>query len=470
VYLKFIFMPGAILIALLAVVLIPALLLNNDSPSLSEERSPESSEPDLYGPSRRPAESFVSPDLLAIVGHPTKSWIRLHHGITKLDEKQKKELEVLLITNLTCAKKDGVNLINLVKLAGLVRTFDQALVTRLRKLAMSTRKTESTCAVLSLGMLFPDEAEVHCKSYYSDGDYRSRVLFCEAAPFFRGEWQWFWTVWGLDDASEDVCLAALKSLLFTKKSTPKARETVAHLARGRTPWRVRALCLKAIGEWKVAEGLDVLTTAARDSNHNIRLSAANGLAGFSSPEAHKALFLLIEDQNQDVRRMALASWSSTGTPKQAESIARYLSDNDEVFRRGVVKSLAKVAPAVLLKSLSRIRMDASPKVRLAFVKGIAKLDGEEAFDALLVAMEDRDEAVAREAMDGLSKREAGTVLPSLIAKLESSNPTFPNTVALLGRVAGVTVGEGPSCPPMRRSRTVILWREWWNINRKKYGK
>jgi len=388
----------------------------------------------------------------------------------KLDKKQKKELEVLVITNLTCGKRDGVNFLNLVKLAGLLRSCDKALVARLRKLAMNTRKTESTCAVLSLGMLFPEEAEVHCKAYFSDGDYRSRVLFCEAAPFFKGEWQWFWTVWGLDDASEDVCLAALKSLLFAKKGTPKARETVTHLARGRTPWRVKLLCLKAIGEWKVAEGLDCLTTAAKDSNHNIRLSAARGLAGFSTPEAHKALFLLMEDQNQDVRRMALASWSSTGTPKQAENIARYLSDSNEVFRREVVKSLAKVAPAVLLKSLDRIRMDASPKVRLAFVKGISELDREEAFDALLVAMEDRDELVARQAMDGLSKREAGMVLSSLITKLESSNPTFPMTVALLGRMAGVTVGEGPGCPPMRRSRTVILWREWWIKNRKKYGK
>ncbi|OBC00711.1 fumarate reductase/succinate dehydrogenase flavoprotein subunit [Mycobacterium sp. 852013-50091_SCH5140682] len=144
--------------------------------------------------------------------------------------------------------------------------------------------------------------------------------------------------------------------------------------------------------------------ATRDTNREVRIAAANGLATLRSGAA--AVRELLADPDPLVRAAALASLGAVGCDDvDVPNVQRALGESAWQIRQGAARALAGAAPAVAVPSLSQALTDQHLDVRKAAVLSLSRWVSTEdaAREALTGALDDGDADVRAYARHALSR-------------------------------------------------------------------
>jgi HEAT repeat protein len=166
--------------------------------------------------------------------------------------------------------------------------------------------------------------------------------------------------------------------------------------------RVRIEAVRALVSVDDAEGV---AGATRDTNREVRIAAANGLATLRSGAA--AVRELLADPDPLVRAAALASLGAVGCDDvDVPNVQRALGESAWQIRQGAARALAGAPPAVAVPSLSQALTDQHLDVRKAAVLSLSRWVGTEdaAREALTGALDDGDADVRAYARHALAPR------------------------------------------------------------------
>lgn len=191
----------------------------------------------------------------------------------------------------------------------------------------------------------------------------------------------------------------------------------------------------------------------------LRMAAANAMAGIAEPRAVTALVDCLDDPDERVRVRISRALGNLGDPRAVEGLADRLEDPTVSVRREAASALAALdaddATAALLEGVD----DDSPAVRRVAVSALGESGDIAVIDALVGALEDERDAVRRASVysviqllssvptdrshearetvvDRLSTVDAAGVVEPMIEILARSSRTAQrrNAAWLLGRI------------------------------------
>lgn len=216
-------------------------------------------------------------------------------------------------------------------------------------------------------------------------------------------------------------------------------------------------------DWVAAEAYVDALAADRPE---LRMAAANALAGLGEPRVVPALIDRLEDPDARVRARSARACGKLGDPRAVAALAGRLTDENVAVRHEAASALAAIGDDTAMSALLDWVDDDSDPVRRVVVSALGESGRMDAVDALVTALNDEASSVRRTAVysiiellssvptershdlretvvDRLSSLDSEGIVGPMVEVLERSTRTAQrrNAAWLLGRLDGARVDE-----------------------------
>ncbi len=164
---------------------------------------------------------------------------------------------------------------------------------------------------------------------------------------------------------------------------------------------------------------------------SVRAGAAEALGAFRTDTAFKALATAFrKDRENQVRKATLLALCQFGPGKAKEFVIKALKNNDRYMREAALECIETLEDASLTPELMRVlNSDTDRGLRRKALELTAKLNSPEARHVLVMALEDGDLEIRREAAKILSKKCDADILPALLSVLvDNLDGTLRDTI------------------------------------------
>ncbi len=200
-------------------------------------------------------------------------------------------------------------------------------------------------------------------------------------------------------------------------------------AIGRFEWKQRQEMADALGLSGFSAALPILLRLVKDSDYDVRRSAAYALRNIGQPEAIPDLIdAAQQDSNEGVRAYAALALTKLGEPIDADLAATYLENPSPGFQLRGASALMRFGNAAGRRVLRRmVEQSSSPFPELA---GTVLVDGEGWKDLDLVQwlVKNSNEKVRLVGVMALCRSSEETAFATLMDRLNSDSPEIMMTI------------------------------------------
>lgn len=178
--------------------------------------------------------------------------------------------------------------------------------------------------------------------------------------------------------------------------------------------RVRAMCAKAISNYKDTSAVPVLLSCLNNKNENykVRLACADALGRIGDKFAVKPLIDLVEDEEEKsvyLKESATFALGILGDTSAIEPLVAILESKQgflgkfTFLKEKIVEALGKLNfnNKKVLKALKNSLMDSSPMVRINAIEAIMNSGDEASIDYIRPSLQDEDDEVKKNALIAL---------------------------------------------------------------------
>jgi cyclophilin family peptidyl-prolyl cis-trans isomerase/HEAT repeat protein len=245
------------------------------------------------------------------------------------------------------------------------------------------------------------------------------------------------------DLPEPAEISEIELAVFSlaRRRSERARDIFALWAQAEAPTAVRLFALQGLGSLEVLslEELELLRTAAQESDWRVAVEGLRGLAQHPAPENLQAIVAL-DHASPHVRRVAAESLATFFDQRSLvlPNLERASVDPSSSVRAAVIATRAKLSGDDFAADLEMLAFDADPVVRAGVAEAAGALPSERAIPLLTSLARDRYPRVAGTAvmelgkhLDGegrqrlhifLSHEDGGIRLAALVALAQDPQP------------------------------------------------
>ena len=222
----------------------------------------------------------------------------------------------------------------------------------------------------------------------------------------------------LDSYRNPKTLAILVDILILKNKL----EDVENLIN------IRALCAKAISNYKDHSTVEALLYCLnnKDENYKIRLACADALGRIGDKYAVNSLINIVQDEEEKsvyVKESATFALGILGDTSAIDPLVSILDAKHNFLgkfsflKEKIVEALGKlnINNKKVLNVLKKSLMDASPIVRINSIEALMNSEFEEAEQLIRTALKDEDEEVQRNALIALYNMIGRDILDEIIS-------------------------------------------------------
>ncbi len=157
------------------------------------------------------------------------------------------------------------------------------------------------------------------------------------------------------------------------------------------------------------EHLPALEAALAGRDPDARWWAVAGLAHIPGEHATRLLLAAAEDNDANLRAAALHALGQRDGPEAVPALLRALGDASDYLARLATESLVRTAPQAVPELIAALQRDKHPRVRANAARALALIADPAAIPALFAALEDESILVQHWAEEGLEKLGVGQV-------------------------------------------------------------
>ena len=234
-------------------------------------------------------------------------------------------------------------------------------------------------------------------------------------------------------------LAAVEALGFMRD--PNALPHLAAVLKDPSPG-IRLSAARALGQFACRASADALLTALKDVDVNVRIAAAQSLlqfeAGSQLSVAIPGLLGALRDRAPSIRRNAASLLAAIGDPRAAGELVLALNDRDEEVRKEATEALVRIGKKAASHLIGALR-DRNPAVRCSALQVLGKIGLREAVLYVTALLKDADSSVRATAAEVLKMFADENCVPAFVEALSDVSP------AVRGRAAGALAELGAEC-------------------------
>ncbi len=156
-----------------------------------------------------------------------------------------------------------------------------------------------------------------------------------------------------------------------------------------------------------SEDLPALEAALAGHDPELRWWAVAGLAHIPDERATKLLLTAAEDHDPNLRAAALYALGRRGGPEAVPALLLALGDASDYLARLATESLVRTAPHAVPALIAALQNDPRPRVRANAARALALIADPAATPALFAALQDESILVQHWAEEGLEKLGVG---------------------------------------------------------------
>jgi HEAT repeat protein len=158
-----------------------------------------------------------------------------------------------------------------------------------------------------------------------------------------------------------------------------------------------------------AENLPVLEAALAGHDPDARWWAVAGLAYIPGDRPTQLLLSAAEESDSSLRAAALHALGKRDGPEAIPALLRALGDASDFLARLATESLIRAAPQAVPELIAALQRDPHPRVRANAARALAIIADTAAIPALFAALNDDSMLVQHWAEEGLDKMGVGQV-------------------------------------------------------------
>jgi HEAT repeat protein/CHAT domain-containing protein len=206
----------------------------------------------------------------------------------------------------------------------------------------------------------------------------------------------------------------------------------------------------AKGQWERLEGMgrdaiEPLRRILKDTEPQVRRSAARTLGRLDSPLALELLVALLQDADAGVRRLAVQSMETIGISEVSNYLLPCLKDKDQEVRVAAVHALGNLRARSAVGSLTELLADEkAPALRALAAKALGTIGDPAVVDLLAELLGTQDLDLRRAAAHSLGQFHIHTAIIPLISMLTDPASEFR---ALAARLLG-NMGDAGAIEPL----------------------
>jgi HEAT repeat protein/beta-lactamase regulating signal transducer with metallopeptidase domain len=200
----------------------------------------------------------------------------------------------------------------------------------------------------------------------------------------------------LDDPEIEVVSAALDALSNFEKGVPAA--PIRRLLTSDNS-EIRHSALHILGHLRDRESSVAIARLVSDQDADVRQTAIQALSEIGDPSSASAIAAAIGDADADVRESALQALSELGGTIPEAAVTRALRDVDADVRDAAIHLVEERRMVSMVPELIRMLDDTSAEIRECAAEALTEMRTEQSHAALKTAMNHRDPAVRRVAVE-----------------------------------------------------------------------
>jgi HEAT repeat protein len=210
-------------------------------------------------------------------------------------------------------------------------------------------------------------------------------------------------------------------------------KTVGLLMREIEKWKIpKFYAIELLAETRSDKTVEPLILALKDANDWVRIKAVEALGNIGSDKAVDPLIPTLKESLHDVRCEAAKALGNIGSDKAVDPLIQ-LFNSDEYLHKEVAEALANIGSDKAVEFLIQLRnsnkcllenaLEVLTNIRsqMPYVPTTETWVSDETIESLILALNDSDDGVRRDAAKALGKIGTEKVVDSLIAALNDSN-------------------------------------------------
>lgn len=203
---------------------------------------------------------------------------------------------------------------------------------------------------------------------------------------------------------------------------PRAVDALLEALRSDADAGVRKMAAWALGQIESPRAVAGLSRAVReDRSTEVRAMAAMALGEIESPEGVAALGGALRDSSVEVRRMAVWALGEIESAEAVEWLTPALQDADVEIRRKAAWALGEIESPAAVAGLGAAMRDSDAEVRSTAAWALGEIESPAAIDALRAGVRDPNVEVRRKAVWALGEIEDPRAVPALTEALADSD-------------------------------------------------
>ncbi|ABA23115.1 Predicted signal transduction protein containing Nacht domain [Trichormus variabilis ATCC 29413] len=183
----------------------------------------------------------------------------------------------------------------------------------------------------------------------------------------------------------------------------------------------------ALGEKKAA--VDRLLELLKDSESNVRSSAANALGRIGTETAIPGLLELLKDSESNVRSSAANALGNIGTETAIPGLLELLKDSESNVRSSAAFALVRIGTEAAIPGLLELLKDSESNVRSSAAFALGIIGTEAAIPGLLELLKDSESNVRSSAAFALGRIGTEAAIPGLLELLKDSESNVRSSAA-----------------------------------------
>ncbi len=191
-------------------------------------------------------------------------------------------------------------------------------------------------------------------------------------------------------------------------------------ARDRQP-QVRQVAVAAIGHWEEPRTVEALSRALRDPDPDVRFFAVEALGQFARLAPAKALIGALDDPSRNVRMAAIRALGRSRDPQSVKALIGALHDGTWEFRRAAAAALGGTWSDDAVAALAAALRDSSVSVRETAVQALGGTQNDKVVGPLIGALQDSSPAIRAAAADALATFSSDQTFEALLGLMKDDN-------------------------------------------------